>query len=159
MLGHCLRRWSDIETLLTKCILIIICRGAQRVLVWSRLLQIAPIDWSKLNCTMNGASLNMCIIEPTSIHIVILKILNKPEEKMGILNKDIAHLPNTSGSLCQGLKLIGWKNSGRNNTSIFGHSYRGKKTKKNQIKLNIIGHSSNIISIIGKHIIKTCTCS
>ena len=94
----------------------------------------------------NVVAHNRCWLFITSIHIVILKILNKPEEKMGILNKDIAHLPNTSGSLCQGLKLIGWKNSGRNYTPIFGHSYRGKKTKKNQIKLNIIGHSPNIIS-------------
>ena len=75
MLGHCLLRWSSIETLLDKCILIIICRGAQRVSVWSRLSQKAPID--KLYCTMYGASSDMYIIEPTSINIVIHKIQNK----------------------------------------------------------------------------------
>ena len=69
MLGHCLRRWSDIETLLDNSILIIIYRGGRRVSVSSRLLQKALIDWSKLYCTMNEALSD--IIEPTSIHIVI----------------------------------------------------------------------------------------
>ena len=50
--------------------LLVICRGAQRVSVWGRLLQKAPIDWSKLN-EINGALPDMYIIEPTLIQIVI----------------------------------------------------------------------------------------
>ena len=57
-----------------------------------------------------------------------------PEEQLGIVRKDIAHLLHCA-------KVWIWlnKNSRRNITPIFGHS--GVKTIKNQRKHNMFGHS------------------
>ena len=83
MLGHCLRRWPGIKTLLDKYILIIKCKySIEGAGLCSRLLQWTPIiDRRDSINSINGISPGMYNIEPALIHLVIQYILDTSGRK------------------------------------------------------------------------------